>query len=121
MIDHLVTEAEYEFSQDCTTLTMQHQLGTKLKGVAIHVHDGSRDGKTGELEFTPGNSHQLKGEFSIHRQYTVTIPLKGYKANLMGFLDVDNDTHHCTVELLKQKENGWERVEEPKYDLKLVY
>jgi len=111
---------EYEFSQSTTAAMLRHSLNTSLKRAHMMVRDGSKDGKHGELQFSAGQGG-LKGEFSIHRKFTFCMPLKGYKADVTGYIDTDNDTLTCDVELLRQTGNGWERVEEPDFTLTLGY
>lgn len=120
MTEETIEQTEYEFSQHSTTATLRHSLNTPLKKAHMMVRDGSKDGKHGELQFGLGQG-TVKGEFSIHRKFTFCMPLKGFKADITGFIDNDNDVLHCDVEILRQTGNGWERVEEPDFTLALNY
>jgi|AGFT01.1.fsa_nt_gi hypothetical protein len=116
-----VQNVEYEFSQSCTTAMLRHDPSAPLRLAKLWYKDGSKEGRTCDIEIGDVESRIKKGEFFVQRQYTLSMPMKGFKAEVSGSIDTDNDIHTCDIEILRQTANGWEVVADPVYTLTLFY
>lgn len=114
----------YLFNGRTTVLTLRHDIGRNIKGIKIKFTNA--EGETVEYEDTKEVGDSVLADAPVRRTINMVyrnLVLAGKRYNLIveGLADSQLDTLNVTATVQEEGEAGLIELEEPNYEIELLF